>query len=131
MMSFVYNRLSTVALFVIALCMLFFVFDLYVRPWIAIVSYSDKYKELALSCDIAMHEEAALRQNVYDLEQMESLRLSAEVGMMICHDYDKLRKKMLIQGVSDDRLAMIALEVLEHEQITVQQMVDAHRMDRF
>lgn len=51
--------------------------------------------------------------------------------MLICHEYDKLRKELLIQGMSEDQLAMLGLQVLEVEQITVQQMVDAHRMDRF
>ncbi len=101
------------------------------RPWIAEKFYAEEYMQLAFDCDMAMHEEAALRQQPKDTPQSEALRLSADVGMMICHDYDNLRKLMLIHGVSEDRLAMLGLKVLEVEQITVSQMVDAHRMDRF
>ena len=103
----------------------------YVRPWIAVNIYTDTYKSLTFNCDMAMHEEAALRQQENNSDQKKALLLSADVGMLICHDYDKLRKKMLIHGVSEDKLAMLGLEILEHEQITVQQMVDAHRMDKF
>lgn len=103
----------------------------YVRPWVAEKNYAEEYKRLAFECDIAMHEEAALRQHSDDTSVGQALRLSADVGMMICHDYDKLRKKMLIHGISEDRLALLGLEVLEIEKITVKQMVDAHRMDRF
>ena len=109
----------------------FIVFQDYVRPLVAEYSYGDEFKRLALECDLAMHEEAALRGLTVNDPQSERLRLSADVGMMVCHDYDLLRKQLLIQGLSEDQLAMLGLEVLEVEQITVQQMVDAHRMDRF
>lgn len=109
----------------------FMVFHEYARPLIAEHRYRDEYKQLALNCDLAMHEEAALRELIGNDEQTKRLKLSADVGMMVCHEYDKLRKELLIQGLSEDQLAMLGLEVLEVEQITVQQMVDAHRMDRF
>jgi hypothetical protein len=114
---------------VIGLC--FIVFHDYIRPLIAEYSHGDEYKRLALECDLAMHEEAALRDLIGNDPHTERLRLSADVGMIVCHEYDLLRKKLLINGLSEDRLAMLGLEVLEVEQITVQQMVDAHRMDRF
>jgi hypothetical protein len=103
----------------------------YVRPWVASSIYSEDYKKLVFYCDMAMHEEAALRQQKNKTAHEKALLLSADVGMLICHDYDKLRKVMLLHGVTEDKLAMLGLEILEHEQITVQQMVDAHRMDRF
>lgn len=103
----------------------------YVRPWVVEKLYAGEYKRLAFACDMAMHEEAALRQQSGDIAKSEALHLSADVGMMICHDYDKLRKQLLMYGMSEDQLAMLGLEVLEVEQITVRQMVDAHRMDRF
>ncbi|WIE47936.1 TIGR03982 family His-Xaa-Ser system protein [Pseudomonas sp. GM17] len=122
-------RLWAPVICVIGLC--FIVFHDYVRPLIAEYSHGDEYKRLALECDLAMHEEAALRDLIGNDPYTERLRLSADVGMIVCHEYDLLRKKLLINGLSEDRLAMLGLEVLEVEQITVQQMVDAHRMDRF
>ncbi len=127
----IYRNIRLWAPVILVIGLGFIVFHDYVRPLIAEYSHSGEYKRLALECDLAMHEEAALRELIENDQQTERLRLSADVGMIVCHDYDILRKKLLIQGVSEDRLAMLGLEVLEVEQITVQQMVDAHRMDRF
>jgi len=80
---------------------------------------------------MSMHEEAAIRRHSSETVAVNALRLSGDVGMLVCHDYDKLRKRLLIHGMSEDQLALLGLEVLEVEQITVRQMVDAHRMDRF
>lgn len=116
------------------ICMLglsFVIYQEYARPMIADYLYGETYKKLALACDLAMHEEAALREIETDEPAMQRLKLSADVGMLVCHDYDLMRKKLLLSGMSEDQLAMLGLEVLEVEQITVQQMVDAHRMDRF
>ncbi|WP_214423180.1 TIGR03982 family His-Xaa-Ser system protein [Pseudomonas congelans] len=126
-----YSRVRFWAPVISAIGLGFIVFHDYARPLIAEYRHADEYKLLALDCDLAMHEEAALRGLVGNDPQTERLRLSADVGMMVCHDYDLLRKKLLTQGVSEDQLSMLGLEVLEVEQITVQQMVDAHRMDRF
>jgi len=101
------------------------------RPYIAELQHGDQFKQLAFDCDMAMHEEAALRELTGSDPETVRLKLSADVGMLVCHEYDKLRKELLIQGLSEDQLAMLGLQVLEVEQITVQQMVDAHRMDRF
>jgi len=127
----VYRRIRFWAPVISALALVFIVFHDYGRPLISEYRYADEYKLLALNCDLAMHEEAALRGLVGNDPQTERLRLSADVGMMVCHDYDLLRKKLLTQGMSEDQLSMLGLEALEVEQITVQQMVDAHRMDRF
>ncbi|WP_157958439.1 TIGR03982 family His-Xaa-Ser system protein [Salinicola lusitanus] len=91
---------------------------------------ANNYKRLAYECDMAMHEEVTIRQLEFEREQLPDMRLSADVGMLVCHEYDKLRKKMLSEGVSDNELAILGLEALENEQITVEQMVDSHRMDR-
>ena len=127
----VYRRIRLWAPVISVIGLGFIVFHDYARPLIAEYSHGDEYKLLALNCDLAMHEEAALRGLIGNDPQTERLRLSADVGMMVCHDYDILRKRLLTQGVSEDQLSMLGLEVLEVEQITVQQMVDAHRMDRF
>ncbi|MDD0986186.1 MULTISPECIES: TIGR03982 family His-Xaa-Ser system protein [Pseudomonas] len=127
----VYRRIRLWAPVISVIGLGFIVFHDYARPLIAEYRHGDEYKLLALNCDLAMHEEAALRGLIGNDPQTERLRLSADVGMMVCHDYDILRKRLLTQGVSEDQLSMLGLEVLEVEQITVQQMVDAHRMDRF
>lgn len=117
--------------FICLLGLSFVIFQEYVRPLVSEYRHGEAYKQLALACDLAMHEEVVLREIDSDDPAMQRLKLSADVGMLVCHDYDLMRKRLLLDGMSEDQLAMLGLEVLEVEQITVQQMVDAHRMDRF
>jgi hypothetical protein len=77
-----------------------------------------------------MHDELAMRGSSY-AQKDDVLRVSSDIGLTVCHEYDKLRKQLLIAGVSEESLALIGLENLESEQIPVSRMVDPHRMDRF
>lgn len=103
----------------------------YVRPWIVGELYSKEYKLLALECDSAMHEEVSIRFSEIDSDKQRLLVKSADVGLIVCHEYDKLRKKMLNHGVTEDQLALYGLEALEIESVPVGRMVDPHRMPRF
>lgn len=116
---------------IIAGCLVLIVFIDYVRPWTAYWMYQDDYKKLSLECDLAMHDEVAIRNLPRDDAESESLKTSSEVQLAICHQYDKLRKQLLIWGVQEERLALLGLEALESERIPVSLMVDPHRMPRF
>lgn len=116
---------------VIALCLVSIVAIQYVRPFIADRYYGAEYRRLVVECDQAMHDEAALRPGTAGAAKAEALALSADVGLAVCHDYDKLRKRLLVLGVSEERLALHGLEALEIEQIPVDRLVQPHRMDRF
>ena len=125
------RRLRFWSQFVIAGCLLFIVIAEYVRPFAVSWYYQDEYSKLALECDQSMHDEAALRAGTSGAAKDPALEISGMVGLAVCHQYDVLRKRMLINGVSEERLALIGLEGLENEQIPVSRMVDPHRMDRF
>lgn len=107
----------------------------YVWPWAVERMHADEYKRLVVECDQAMHDEVVLRDPAatHDVlpAQAESLRHSGDVGLLVCHEYDKLRKRLLIAGVSEHRLALLGLEGLEVEKIPVSRMVEPHRMPRF
>lgn len=64
-------------------------------------------------------------------EAVRLLSISGSVSLSVCHEYDKLRKQLLIAGVSEHRLALLGLEGLEVERIPVSRMVEPHRMPRF
>jgi hypothetical protein len=123
--------LLAVSLAVIALCLSVIVAMEYIVPALADRYYRDDYRKLAYQCDQAMHEEAALRPGTAGAAKDPKLALSADVALMVCHDYDKLRKHLLTLGVSEDRLALHSLEALEVEQIPVSRLVEPHRMGRF
>jgi hypothetical protein len=115
----------------IAGSLLFIVISEYVRPFAVSWYYQDEYSRLALECDQSMHDEAALRAGTSGAAKDSTLEISGMVGLAVCHQYDVLRKRMLINGVSEEGLALIGLKGLENEQIPVSRMVDPHRMDRF
>ena len=107
------------------------VFFEYVRPVVAAWYFEDEFSKLALACDQAMHDEAVLRNSPAGVSIDQNLEISGMVELAVCHQYDVLRKQMLISGVSEEQLALIGLEGLENEQIPVSRMVAPHRMDRF
>ena len=63
------------------------------------------------------------------IEQKKDTKLSqtAQVHLLVCHDYDKTRKILLSTGVSENILAYIGLEALETKQHTADQLVKQHR----
>ncbi|MDG1074027.1 MAG: TIGR03982 family His-Xaa-Ser system protein [Methylophilaceae bacterium] len=123
--------LNIVAKLVIAIGMITFLAFKYARPWVAELRYSEEYKRLTYECDNAMHDEISIRSSSSNSDKDIRLLKSADIGLIVCHDYDKLRKKLLILGVSEDQLALYGLEVLENQMIPTSRMVDPHRMDRF
>ena len=115
---------------IIAGCLLTVILIEYVGPWLAYSIYQEEFKRLAFECDLAMHDEVAIRNLTGDGPAIEALKTSSNIQLAICHQYDKLRKRLLIYGVSEEHLALLGLEVLEAERIPVELMVDPHRMSR-
>jgi hypothetical protein len=130
-MSTLWKRIDLWSRVLIAACLLVIVIVEYVRPFVADLYYRDQYRQLVIQCDQAMHDEVALRKGTAIAASEPLLATSADVDLAICHEYDKLRKRLLGFGVTEEQLALRGLEALEIEQIPVSRMVDPHRMDRF
>lgn len=126
-----YQRLSLASLATIAVCLSFIVAVEYVVPVAADWYFRDDYRNLAAECDQAMHDEVALRPGTSGASKHPALSLSADVALLVCHDYDKLRKRLLAFGVSEQTLALRGVEAIENERIPVSRMADPHRMERF
>lgn len=114
---------------VLAVGILAFLFIEYAWPALVLRTHSEEYQRLVVECDNAMHDEVALRD--YRGDKAKLLHTSADVALLVCHHYDKLRKKLLVAGVTDDELSLLGLEALEHQKISVMRMVEPHRMPRF
>lgn len=125
------HQINVLAKCLIALGVFVFILMEYVRPWVAELVYEEEYKRLTYECDNAMHDEVSIRSNPINSALDDRLQKSAEVGLLVCHDYDKLRKKLLILGISEDQLALYGLETLENQLIPTSRMVEPHKMDRF
>ena len=63
--------------------------------------------DLVFECDHSMREHMIAKNQflVEPNDQNERILESSEVGLISCHDYDSLRKKMLVYGLSEDQLS--------------------------
>lgn len=102
----------------------------YAIPAIASRVWSDEYKDLMFKCDQVMREHFIAKRlvetkpNAANVKNLES----TEVGLLDCHDYDRLRKQLLTWGVTSDRLAAIGLETLEEKKYELRDFVRIHEI---
>jgi len=97
-------------------------------PVLASQFYGKKYKDLMFACDHAMRDHYIAKKSV-ELRPSETTikNLEAtELGLMSCHGYDKLRKKMQLLNVSSTQLEMLGLEALEEREYDLQRFVKSH-----
>ena len=88
---------------------------------VGIYSYTP-FIELVAKCDMAMNSS-------WYISQLNNPQLSKseQVQMLDCHEYDELRKIMLISGLSEDYLSYLGLKALEIHQRSIEDMVKQHR----
>ena len=96
-------------------------------PIIGKFIWGEDYKKLAFGCDNVMREHLItkneLKANIN--KNVQNLR-SAELGLLSCNDYDKLRKKLLIWGVSNRELSLLSLEAIEENTKDVRDFIKTH-----
>ena len=99
-------------------------------PIVAKSLFKAEYQELMFQCDNVMREHLIAKNRVL-VEKTENSLLqldAAEMGLVTCHDYDVMRKKMRIAGVSDQELALMGLEVIEAKASNLYEFVDIHEI---
>lgn len=92
--------------------------------------WREDYKSLMFKCDQVMRDHYIAKQAIKlspNEETIANLK-AAEVGLLDCHEYDKLRKRMLSWGVSDNELSAIGLEALESESYELRRFVEIHEI---
>jgi hypothetical protein len=99
-------------------------------PYIAEVVYREDYKKLVFACDNVMRDHLIAKNRVNVDKSEDSIKQlhSAEVGLLTCDDYDKLRKRMMILGVNEENLAMIGIEAIEEKSNDVRNFVKTHEI---
>ena len=107
----------------IALC-----FKVIVMPLAAHMAFKEDYQTLMFKCDTVMRDHLIAKNRVIHEKSEMSIKIleSAEMGLITCHDYDKLRKKMKIWGVTDNQLAYLGLEAIEKNSEDLMQYVKIH-----
>ncbi len=81
-------------------------------------------------CDHVMREHFIAKQLVVVSPSDKAIKNleASEVGLLSCHEYDKLRKQLLSYGASEMQLSMIGLEVMEEKAKDVQRFVEIHEI---
>lgn len=99
-------------------------------PLLAEVIYKDDYKKLVFACDNVMRDHLIAKNRVNVEKSEDSIKQlhSAEVGLLTCDDYDKLRKKMMILGLNEESLALIGIEAIEEKSNDVRNFVKIHEI---
>ena len=97
-------------------------------PWAASRFYGEEYKTLMFSCDNAMREHLIAKNAVKVRADEGSVALlrASELGLTACHDYDGLRKKMLVWGLTEYELQRLGIEAIEESARDVRRFVEIH-----
>lgn len=99
-------------------------------PILAEHIYGAQYKELVFRCDDVMRNHFIAKNRVLiepSEENIKSLH-AAEVGLIECHNYDLLRKRLISLGVTDNELARLGLEEIEERGADVREFVKIHEI---
>jgi hypothetical protein len=102
----------------------------YLMPSVAIQAYKSDYKELVFKCDNAMRDHFIAKSQALNSPSEKSIRdlKAAEVGLLTCHEYDVLRKKLIDFGVTENQLARLGLEAIEEKARDVRSFVESHEI---
>ena len=102
----------------------------YGAPVLASYLWGENYKNLMFKCDHVMKEHFIAKRAVELTPNHETVKnlQATEVGLLDCHDYDKLRKRMLVWGLNENQLASIGLEALEEKEYELQRFVEIHEI---
>ena len=90
--------------------------------------YSQEYKIKMAACDGAMRGHLIAKNRVISEKSRDALDnlQMAEVALLDCHEYDKLRKRLISFGLSSNDLAKIGLEAIEEKKADLNSLVEIH-----
>ena len=54
---------------------------------------------------------------------------SSELSLIDCHSYDKLRKKLIWFGLTDNELGMLGLKAIEQNKVDLSKIVEIHEIN--
>lgn len=99
-------------------------------PYAAAHWWRSDYKDLMFKCDQVMREHYIAKAAVEVQPSEGAIRNleAAELGLLDCHSYDKLRKKLIAWGVTENDLSQIGLEALEEKKYELRNFVEIHEI---
>ncbi len=92
--------------------------------------YQAEYADLAFKCDHAMREHFIARSKAVTAPSKEAAVLlsQAEVALIDCHDYDRMRKSLLRLGLTETDLSAMSLIAIEAKGKDIREIVRTHEI---
>jgi hypothetical protein len=114
--------------YISAICCIAIAVKFIFMPILVVPIYSNEYKYLMFQCDNVMRDHLIAKNRVFYDKSENSINLLklSEVGLISCHKYDVLRKKMKSWGITDYQLSSIGLEAIEENSKDIIKYVDTH-----
>lgn len=111
-----------------SLCCIFIFSKFVLMPMYAKTFLDDEFKTLMFQCDNVMRDHLIAKNKVlYEKSDSAIANLkSSEIGLLSCHEYDKLRKKMISYGLTPNDLALIGIQAIEDNSKDIFDFVTIH-----
>jgi len=90
-------------------------------PLTAAALYSFEFMDRIHECDSAMEA------HWYETSKKDETQHSLTVELLSCHEYDLVRKKLLISGLPEEYLSWLGLKALEINQRSPEEFVRQHK----
>lgn len=89
-----------------------------------------KYGLLVQQCDVAMRDHYQARRSIELREDTEGHAevAAAELGLLICQDYDLYQKQLLYWGLRENELALMRLKTIEARASDLEEVIDIHEI---
>ena len=119
------------------LIVLAFVLGYAVHPFVPIAwkfalseRYYEPYTKLVFACDEAMRSNflAKLQLANEPSEKNVALLESTEIGLLDCHEYDRMRKRLMSWGLDEADLSVMGLRAIEERATSLQKVVEMHEI---
>lgn len=92
--------------------------------------YQNEYSKLVYKCDNSMRDHFIAKAEVlknYNEQSIENLE-QTELGLVDCHEYDLLRKKLITLGLSSNELSYMGLKAIEENGEDLKKLVEIHEI---
>ena len=92
--------------------------------------FQSEYGDLVYKCDNSMRDHFIAKAQVLKEVTEENLtNLSqTEIGLVDCHEYDLLRKKLISYGLSTNDLSYMGLKSIELNKLDLKKLVEIHEI---
>lgn len=88
------------------------------------------YQEATYRCDRSMRDHLLAKQNVDAAPSEQSVQAleASEIALIDCQDYDILRKRLIILGLDENALGLMALKAIEAKAKDLQDVIEIHEI---